>query len=333
MPTAQLPGSTRPRFLGAAFALAAAASSVIASVERPEEPSGRNKPVFAFDTTRRAVVLFGGFRAAGGTVLDDGWAWSDRGWERLESTAFPARAGAGVATDARRGRVVLFGGEDGEGPRGDTWEWDGKRWTRVAETGPLPRTVPQLAYDSRRGRTVLFGGWDAKQQTLGDTWEWDGVGWTKVSEAGPPPRFQHVMVYDAARARVVLFGGNSASGKYSAEVWRKGILGDTWEWDGAQWSRNSVSGPSPRDHHAMAYDAARSKVVLFGGWDGKFLADLWEWNGMWRRVDLPGPSARGGLPSMAYDLERKTVVLYGGWGDGGALTDSWRWDGRSWQRL
>ena len=35
------------------------------------------------------------------------------------------------------------------------------------------------------------------------------------------------MAFDAARSVVVLFGGDSDSE----------LLGDTWEWDGSQWTR------------------------------------------------------------------------------------------------
>ena len=166
-------------------------------------PSGRNKPVAAFDPARKALVLFGGFGSGDPLVLQDGWEWAGSQWRQLEHSGFPPRAAAGVATDSRRGRVLLFGGEDGAGVSGDTLEWDGKAWKRVAWSGPPPRTVAQLAYDSRRGRVVLFGGADAQNRTLGDTWEWDGARWSQMTASGPPPRFQHVLAYDAARGRVV----------------------------------------------------------------------------------------------------------------------------------
>lgn len=137
-----------------------------------EAPAARNKPAVAFDPTRKVMVLFGGFPARGSDILQDSWEWSEAGWRRLPSPGLPPRAAAGVTTDVRRGRVVLFGGHDGSGARGETLEWDGATWSRVADTGPSARTVPQLAYDSRRGRTVLFGGWDDKEKrVLGDTWE------------------------------------------------------------------------------------------------------------------------------------------------------------------
>ena len=34
-----------------------------------------------------------------------------------------------------------------------------------------------------------------------------------------------------------------------------------------------------RDGPALAYDAARGRVVLFGGSGGGYLADTWEWDG------------------------------------------------------
>ena len=55
--------------------------------------------------------------------------------------------------------------------------------------------------------------------------------------------------------------------------------GDTWEWDGTAWTQRSpASAPSPQQGHAMAYDAARGRVVLFGGHDSFRRGDTWEWD-------------------------------------------------------
>jgi hypothetical protein len=41
---------------------------------------------------------------------------------------------------------------------------------------------------------------------------------------------------------------------------------ETWEWDGAVWTlRTMVAGPGTRSLFAIAYDAAREHIVLFGG--------------------------------------------------------------------
>ena len=86
------------------------------------------------------------------------------------------------------------------------------------------------------------------------------------------------MAYDSNRHRVVLFGGTHL-GYVST------LLGDTWEWDGTDWTDATPSrSPSSREGHAMVYDVARQRVVLFGGIgaEGR-LDDVWEWDGReWR---------------------------------------------------
>lgn len=93
------------------------------------------------------------------------------------------------------------------------------------------------------------------------------------------------------------------------------------------------SGPKSRYGHAMAYDSARKRVVLFGGLrspDGPVLSDTWEWDGFgWtRRMPSSSPPARFGH-AMAYDSTRGRVVLFGGWGRD-LFADTWEWDGNFW---
>src|SRR5262245_36115029 len=66
--------------------------------------------------------------------------------------------------------------------------------------------------------------------------------WTNITPA-PVPRTQHAMAYDAGRRVTVLFGG-----------YNRGLLGDTWEWDGINWKmRNPTTSPPARSGHALAY--------------------------------------------------------------------------------
>jgi hypothetical protein len=83
-----------------------------------------------------------------------------------------------------------------------------------------------------------------------------------------------------------------------------------------------------RFNHAMAYDAARQRVVLFGG--GGTLSDTWEWDGVtWtHRTPAASPPARGGH-AMAWDAARQRVVLFGGYAND-FLSDTWEWDGVTW---
>jgi len=151
------------------------------------------------------------------------------------------------------------------------------------------------------GNTVVDAGTDA----------------TPTEAGGPVP---------VSGGRVLLFGGLDSNGR----------LANTWEWNGSSWTqRTTANGPSARSGHEMAYDSARQKVVLFGGYGSNWLADTWEWDGSsWtRRSTAIGPSARLDH-AMAYDSARQKVVLFGGYNSRGAnFADTWEWDGSSWTQL
>ena len=112
-------------------------------------------------------------------------------------------------------------------------------------------------------------------------------------------------------------------------------FGDTWEWDGAHWiERSPIASPPARFGHAMAYDAARGRVVLFGGYSflsGLALSDTWEWDGTAWTAATPATSPPGRLgESMVYDSARQRIVMFGGTGDSGDFADTWEWDGSTW---
>jgi hypothetical protein len=115
----------------------------------------------------------------------------------------------------------------------------------------------------------------------------------------------------------VLFGGFDGTNS----------LNDTWEWDGQNWKQCSpTTSPPARSSHGMAYDAARQRVVLFGGHQGgvSYLKDTWEWDGQnWNQCKpATSPPARGGHP-MACDLARGSVVMFGGWDQASLFNRTW----------
>ena len=91
------------------------------------------------------------------------------------------------------------------------------------------------------------------------------------------------------------------------------------------WSRLSVI--EPRFDHEMVFDAARGRIVLFGGMWGAG-STTWEFDGsQWlRRTPATNPPPRY-TPALAYDAARQRVVLFGG---DYALNDTWEWDGTTW---
>ncbi len=95
--------------------------------------------------------------------------------------------------------------------------------------------------------------------------------------------------------------------------------------------------PANRMAAAVAWDAGRDRLVLFGGTvpsADEPLGDTWEWDGtQWYLMSPPeSPQARmnGGL---VYDAAHERVLLHGGFTPQGALDDTWTWDGERWTRM
>lgn len=102
------------------------------------------------------------------------------------------------------------------------------------------------------------------------------------------------------------------------------------------WRNDSPTPQSARIGAAMAYDAQRHKMVLFGGAHPFSLAkfnDTWEFDGlMWHQLrSAVGPSARV-YHRMIYDSSRRVVVLVGGVTDAGVSGETWEFDGTAWRR-
>lgn len=224
-------------------------------------PPPRDQHRMVYDTARGRTVLFGGVGAS--ALLADTWEYDGATWILMTpGVSPPPLFGRAMSYDVARRRTVLAGGD---GLPSETWEYDGATWTRInTPVAPGSCGLPAMAYDVARCRTVLFGGYDQNYSVLADTWEYDGNSWTRQSPAASPPgRVLHGMVYDSVRGRTVMMGG--WNGHYA------GDLGDTWEYDGTTWQQLSFATPiPPRQGHAMAYDGARGRTVMTGGYAETF---------------------------------------------------------------
>jgi hypothetical protein len=88
---------------------------------------------------------------------------------------------------------------------------------------------------------------------------------------------------------------------------------DTWEYNGAVWTRVADIGPAPRSAFGLAYSG--KVVLLFGGKDAtNVFRDTWQWNGaQWTERQDIGPASRA-LVASAYDGARQRMVVFGGSG-------------------
>lgn len=110
--------------------------------------------------------------------------------------------------------------------------------------------------------------------------------------------------------------------------------GETWIFDGTNWSQRATSGPAARFGFALAFDPQRQRAVLFGGADlnGNLLDETWEFDGTtWTRIPTSqSPGARQGA-GMAYESNSARVVLFGGVDASDTiLGGTWTFDGTDW---
>lgn len=292
-----------------------------------------------YDASRALTLMYGGFN---GTAYRQGdvWAWNGSVWTNVTpagTTTNPAQQyeAFGMAYDAVRARVVALVGS------GSTWEWDGAAWTAItADDVAIHRTNEVMAFDASTGKTVMFGGMQGfgggGGTVLSDTWEWNGVAWTQLTPAtSPSARYGAAMAYDPVAKDLVLFGGRPF--EFGTP------LADTWKWTGTTWLNvtpaAAADSPSARYLHAMAFDAARGKLVLFGGdaGGGFSLGDTWEWDGTrWTNVTPTATSESAGARhrhAMVYDAGRQRVLLLAGFNPNGnvQLSDLKEWTGTVWR--
>ncbi len=249
--------------------------------------------------------------------------------------------------------VLLFGGCASASTcngveLGDTWAFSDSHWTNLTPTlssSPSGRAIPQIAYDAADQEVVLFGGLIGNaaslSASLNDTWTYAHGLWTNITTTigkAPLPRYRGAMTYDAADGYVLLFGGTFSS---ATTVPYK----DTWKFVNATWTNltSTVTGSPPgRYRAAVAYDAADSEVVLFGGCLSSTncpTSQTWTYAaGAWKNLTTTLTKAPAGrvYPAMTYDTRDGYVLLYGGshtTTTGPIFGDTWKFVSNNWTNL
>ena len=118
------------------------------------------------------------------------------------------------------------------------------------------------------------------------------------------------MVYDPIHQRTVMLD----------------FAGETWQWNGLSWTRMATTNGPARG--PMVYDTTLQRVLLFPTDSG----EIWQWTGYdW---ELRATSTKP-LPSgtrLAYDQPRQRVVCVLWGGPFEPQTQTWEFDGASWQQ-
>jgi hypothetical protein len=313
--------------LGATFIWDGSSWSQHRGVMQPPVAAG-SRPQLAYDPRSHTVLDV----VTGQDGSHSTWAWNGSFWSERETTGGPPVVGL-VLPDPADGHAVLYGGV-GEGDEfTQRWFWTGATWAesiRPPAIAQLPTagSAAALAADPGLGGLVMFGG----SQTLDETWVWTGATWSQAFSTvpGPPPREGASMAYDPVSRQAVMVGGRLGTGA-PAE--------DMWTWQGSSW-RRAGGGLPPASYQApMAWDRVHHEAVLVLPDDtaGPLpSAQTWTWDGAgWtRRAPAVSPPLRSGA-SMTFDPATAGVLLLVPCcpGSSNQRSQTWRWDGVSWQRL
>ena len=291
-------------------------------------PSGRVDGTIAYDPASRQVYLFGGQAS---DFQNDLWVYSmeQKRWSQVSvsGTLPPARWGHTLLWDAKRNRLVMFGGQS-RSLFSDVWAFDVARgsWSQLArdDAGPSRRYSHSAILEPGRDRMVISHGF-TNSGRFDDTWAFDLANntWRNLTPSGTKPlrRCLHHAVYDAERSQMLLFGG-CASGFGPCP------LGDLWAFDlntNVWTERTGQVKPAPRTHYGMVFDDSRSQLVIFGGQGNGALNDTWEYDANrreWRESTLQGapPSGRSRHEST-FGSDQKTAFFFGGTTDSGGRTN------------
>ncbi len=147
--------------------------------------------------------------------------------------------------------------------------------------------------------------------------------WSNRNPANPPPaRAKHAMAYAENAWGVILFGGVDNGSLYLNDTWAYSYSANTWS------NRGPGNPPPARGYHALAFDSANNKVILFGGWNGSSLNDTWAYDyvtNTWSNRNPANPPPARYSHALAYDSANHKVILFGGRG-GSSLNDTWAYD-------
>ncbi len=305
----------------------------------------RDSHAMVYSAVNNKVILYGGY-------LADIWELSGSTW--TSPPAFDPRISYNVYTyprqdyhatawDSTRGRMLAVSAGAYE-----VWKLDPGSWSwSIGAVGYFADRVGQaVAYHPSLDRLFMFGGrcksigvYQTQPDGVGaacgvsgtvynDLWSFNPAtgGWTQVTPSGTPPsaRWEHSLAYDPANNEFVMFGGRNLAGTALTDTWVLTCSGATT----CSWATGGA-GPSARYGHAMAYDPATARVVLFGGQSGAtLLGDVWAWNGAsnsWSSVTPAGtaPSARVHPALAQADKIVSGLLMFGGRDAGGVKNDAW----------
>jgi len=167
-----------------------------------------------------------------------------------------------------------------------------------------------------------------------------------TNTTSPPKRSDIHGAIDPDTGVFAVFGGDD--GPIVDQIPRANYRSDTWIFEpGLGWTEITAAGPSARGRHAVTYDSANNRMLVFGGrfrtsgTTGNYTLynDLWALDlsaRTWEQLsDGSGGPAPRYFSTAAYDAASDTFYVYGGATSASALqitlaTDVWSFKNGTW---
>ncbi|HEY7066928.1 MAG TPA: kelch repeat-containing protein [Chloroflexota bacterium] len=293
-------------------------------------PSARIGHAAVWDSASTRMLVFGGsgFVNSLNTYFNDLWAYqvSTNTWIQLTPTGSlpPVREGHTAVWDAANSQLLVFGGHNippccsPENFFNDLWAYQSasNAWAQFTPTGgpPTTRAHHTAVWDGSSSRMFVFGG-SHNGDRFNDLWifQLTTTSWS-AAQLLPPPRESHSAVWDPTNSQMLVFGGQAQNGPPTSILWAYRPATNTW-------SQLTPSGtlPPARSWHAAAWDAASSRMLVFGGCCDNHLNplnDLWAYQPVtntWAQLTPSGtPPSDQYFYSAVWDTANDQMLLYGG---------------------
>mmetsp|Transcript_71878 Transcript_71878/g.126648 ORF Transcript_71878/g.126648 Transcript_71878/m.126648 type:complete len:344 (-) Transcript_71878:576-1607(-) len=291
-------------------------------VEGEVPPPTADHTCVLLDAPTRAMVLYGGHRAAQGP-RDDVWEFSldTKTWKHVtvvtsdESPELPVARCNHVAV-AFGSRMLIFGGYGGEdhGLLNDCWLYSSetKAWTEVEAQGTPPtKRQNHSAVKLDDTKVLVFGGFDGTSR-LADlhTLDVQTGEWEQWACSGLLPTARDSAALAVVGGLVYLFGGYTAS--KSKDLYRLDLAS-------REWAKLPVSPGVPTGRYGHDVVVFHNKLYVFHGYDGVGGSnEVFEYDPAaqaWKDVEFHGETEveRRCQGSCVTVLPEKKVIAFGGW--------------------
>jgi len=193
-------------------------------------------------------------------------------------------------------------------------------------------------FDPIRREIIFFGGCLPSEPRSDATWRYKDGTWTRLFPSDTPPaRGFAAMAFDEALGVIVMYGGSdvpdwAAEATVSPDI---AISGDTWTWDGSDWTEQHPAHHPVLFGPSATYDYARHQIVLIGVTPANTM-QTWTYDGVdWTHRALADrtPTPWRIYERLSFGPASSTVATFGGYNPSNAdISAVWKWDGRTWTK-